>query len=545
MWITFALHLLLAGAAAGPTASTGAEAGANLVMAELRSFRDEMRLEMRQMRTEITERLERLEAQHSRQGEPAAECRARAGEGVAAPTETNPVGAQADLHSATDQRQHDERQLRADLYLSDFDRLMDAAGHLVAIASGGGGPFNMDQKFGVDMVLNSAKNTLVAALELDSGEGQQQRADRWLSTIKTLRSMSDTLSQLVATGRVTEQLGGYFPIATADVAEFANQVCGAYPSLRARVRSAFVKGAVPLCDDEPAEPAKLPPFGMADPAGHGVLSEAPTIATRPSSVPWMSELRTHQLWPTLVSTLNLHEVSTEANFDLDGFLSRLNDAARTAYAAFIGSGAGCGVHPVDGCNDNDEFFQWQGGQDASMQRLPLETEDRTRLKELATRACLAHVRAHRRPDVTLEDLGWPDGAGFNMWAAVLGGAQGNSGHGEHTHANAVCSGAFYSSVPRNTSASPIVFSDPRGSWALSREGGPWRPTMLFSGSSPGQPLAPFHQQYELSPRAGEVVVFPSWLMHSVRPQVGAEHRITYSFNVVGGTFMDAWARTAV
>ena len=35
MWITFALHLLLAGAAAGPTASTGAEAGANLVMAEL------------------------------------------------------------------------------------------------------------------------------------------------------------------------------------------------------------------------------------------------------------------------------------------------------------------------------------------------------------------------------------------------------------------------------------------------------------------------------------------------------------------------------
>ncbi len=181
--------------------------------------------------------------------------------------------------------------------------------------------------------------------------------------------------------------------------------------------------------------------------------------------------------------------------------------------------------------------------DAAGQRLPLTPQDLRQLKELVIHACLAHVRAHRRTDVTLADLGWPDAPRFQMWAAVLG--KGNSGHGEHTHANAICSAALYTSVPRNTTAAPITFSDPRGSWTLSREGGPWRPSMLFAGSSPGQPLAPFYQQYELVPTEGEMVMFPSWLMHSVKPQEGSEPRIAYSFNVVGPTFMDAWSRTAI
>jgi hypothetical protein len=42
-----------------------------------------------------------------------------------------------------------------------------------------------------------------------------------------------------------------------------------------------------------------------------------------------------------------------------------------------------------------------------------------------------------------------------------------------------------------------------------------------------------------------MVVFPGWLLHRVEPQRGAEERIAYSFNVVGNTFADAWARTSV
>ena len=51
------------------------------------------------------------------------------------------------------------------------------------------------------------------------------------------------------------------------------------------------------------------------------------------------------------------------------------------------------------------------------------------------------------------------------------------------------------------------------------------------GRLPTQPQAPFHQQYTLTPKAGELVVFPSWLVHHVEPQEG-EERIAWSFNVV-------------
>jgi hypothetical protein len=367
-------------------------------------------------------------------------------------------------------------------------------------------------KFGIDMLLNSAKHTAVAALELDGGAAATQiwsqdrrqpadqvssrRAARWLGSLGQLHSVSETTAALEAAGRVTELHGGYFPLTSADIAELAKQVCVLYPSLQPRI---------PDCDERAPEhgDATAPPFGMAVPIGGEMLASAPMIqlpALPPTQPPDGSvpALRTHQLWPTLVSTLGLP--------DEGGFLDRLSAAARAAYATFLGTDAACGHQGNTAndivCDDNDEFFGWQGGQRATGQRLPLDPADLSRLKELATRACFKHLQAHRRPGITMQDLGWPKAPRFQLWAAVLGGhseqtqsgAQGGlGGHGEHAHANSICSGALYSAVPRSSSndnssvVAPIVFSDPRGSWSLSREGGPWRPTMLFSGSSPGQP----------------------------------------------------------
>ena len=43
-----------------------------------------------------------------------------------------------------------------------------------------------------------------------------------------------------------------------------------------------------------------------------------------------------------------------------GWTCVLNDAALGACAIFLGMDAGCGIHPDEGCDDNDEFFLMAG-----------------------------------------------------------------------------------------------------------------------------------------------------------------------------------------
>jgi hypothetical protein len=69
------------------------------------------------------------------------------------------------------------------------------------------------------------------------------------------------------------------------------------------------------------------------------------------------------------------------------------------------------------------------------------------------------------------------------------------------------SGVYYASVPAN--AGPIVFEDPRG------------------------PLPPFSNRFFHRPREGEMVLFPSWLVHFVAPTKGNEPRVSFSFNQPG------------
>ena len=126
-----------------------------------------------------------------------------------------------------------------------------------------------------------------------------------------------------------------------------------------------------------------------------------------------------------------------------------------------------------------QFFHWQGGyyplwvkqENPHTERLPIAAEDLSRLRALAIQSCLAHVLAHRRPHA-LEELGWPASARFQLWVSVLGGAQAgaNGGHSDHSHTNSVCSGTFYTKAGGNGTASPIVFSDPRGLLLLRQVG---------------------------------------------------------------------------
>jgi uncharacterized protein (TIGR02466 family) len=87
-------------------------------------------------------------------------------------------------------------------------------------------------------------------------------------------------------------------------------------------------------------------------------------------------------------------------------------------------------------------------------------------------------------------------------------------HSFHLHPQAVVSGSYYVVTPRG--ASPIKFEDPR----LSR----------FMAAPARRADARQQAHVSLQPRAGELILFESWLRHEVPPsRVGAE-RVSISFN---------------
>ena len=99
-----------------------------------------------------------------------------------------------------------------------------------------------------------------------------------------------------------------------------------------------------------------------------------------------------------------------------------------------------------------------------------------------------------------------------MWAGVHSGCV---CHLQHIHSESAVSGTYYVSAPKGSGA--LVFTDPRGL------------------------LPPFGGRHLHQPKAGEVILFPSWLRHEVAPSCDVTEnnpRVALSFNVVGD-----WSQT--
>ena len=132
-------------------------------------------------------------------------------------------------------------------------------------------------------------------------------------------------------------------------------------------------------------------------------------------------------------------------------------------------------------------------------------------------------------------------ASFYGWISVH---HDDSKHEQHAHFDAALSAVYYISVPPD--APPIIFHDPRG---LS----PY-PALHMPQSVPAPP---FSERFVHYPSEGELVIFPSWLVHSVEHPngggggggssaggtsggtAGAAARVSASFNVAG-----SWEGTA-
>lgn len=104
----------------------------------------------------------------------------------------------------------------------------------------------------------------------------------------------------------------------------------------------------------------------------------------------------------------------------------------------------------------------------------------------------------------------PEGTEMFSWATIHRECM---FHLAHTHPHNLVSGVYYARVPNG--AGDIIFDDPRG------------------------PLPPFENRIIYTPKEGDLIVFPSWLLHQVSPTLGDEERISFSFNIPGD-----WTQTS-
>ena len=101
----------------------------------------------------------------------------------------------------------------------------------------------------------------------------------------------------------------------------------------------------------------------------------------------------------------------------------------------------------------------------------------------------------------------------SMWAIINIGGASNS---RHHHGNSDISAAYYVRAPKNWGE--IVFYDPR-------------PAPVYSHPLSTKPNSLNAMVNAVNPVEGGLVLFPSYLDHSVNPNLSKEERIVISFNL--------------
>jgi uncharacterized protein (TIGR02466 family) len=135
----------------------------------------------------------------------------------------------------------------------------------------------------------------------------------------------------------------------------------------------------------------------------------------------------------------------------------------------------------------------------SLSELHLQFTIFDRLRKALDREVRAYVRelGFQKPDFALEMT--------SLWVNLM---PEGCYHAFHHHPLSVISGTFYVDVPPGSS--PLRIEDPRAP--------------LFMASPPRRTLE------DLKPRAGDVILFESWLKHEVPPGRFKGTRISVSFN---------------
>jgi uncharacterized protein (TIGR02466 family) len=93
-------------------------------------------------------------------------------------------------------------------------------------------------------------------------------------------------------------------------------------------------------------------------------------------------------------------------------------------------------------------------------------------------------------------------------------------HTSHVHPHSVISGTTYVSVPKG--ASTIKFEDPR------------LPMMMAAPARRADARPDLRSFHYVTPEAGDILLWESWLRHEVTLNMAEEDRISVSFNYAWG-----------
>ena len=106
-----------------------------------------------------------------------------------------------------------------------------------------------------------------------------------------------------------------------------------------------------------------------------------------------------------------------------------------------------------------------------------------------------------------------------MWANISGPGHSNQ---THCHTGALWSGVYYVDAGGEKVGGELILEDPR--FPMNQMYIPGLVTRNADGEATPS-------QHAVIPRAGLMVLFPSWLRHSVRPYRGTGERISVAFNI--------------
>ncbi|CAE8611631.1 unnamed protein product, partial [Polarella glacialis] len=216
-----------------------------------------------------------------------------------------------------------------------------------------------------------------------------------------------------------------------------------------------------------------------------------------------------------------------------GFAERLSELAINEYEEF-----GKKYVDMDPNDLNDKFFgaQATNAEDMSpkQQRIWPEMYQNSEDFKILTRVMKGALKGFLARSGVSQTAVDDEDYRLVLWAAVYPGNGGR--HGYHVHQGSISSCVLYT---RTAGAStPITFVDPRGA-------PPVDDYEQFEQERDFEPVAPFHHSEHFFPDAGDLVCFPSWLVHNVPSHFEKTHRVAFAANLQGSSAWDSWHRTAV
>mmetsp|Transcript_61300 Transcript_61300/g.143463 ORF Transcript_61300/g.143463 Transcript_61300/m.143463 type:complete len:507 (-) Transcript_61300:65-1585(-) len=261
--------------------------------------------------------------------------------------------------------------------------------------------------------------------------------------------------------------------------------------------------------------------GICFPARAGAARSHPEDVSR-----IIDSFQVRNAFPTKILSVNVLSLLGE------GFTKRLADLAVSKYEQF-----GKKYPGIDPNDLNDKFFGFQSTRAERLsakaqQKWPEMYQDSEDFKILTRVMKGALLGFLEKTGVTMP-LG-DTNYGLVLWAAVYPGNGGR--HGYHVHQGSASSCVLYARVAG--ASTPISFIDPRGA-------PPVNDYEQYEKERDFEPQAPFHHNEYFFPKEGDLVCFPSWLVHNVPSHWESETRVAFAANLQGDGAWDSWFHTAV